>query len=588
MDQQLLAQINLWHDEEAFESIVDRLQQIPETDRDYEVIIQLARALNNTDRYREALQQLSLIAEPGKNDPLWHFRQGYAYYFLARYVDALQAFDLSSRLDPQSEPTLEFLEWTKPLAEKMVLQHKRYVEESTAVGQNRGTGNDAPFASFDLQSFWEDSDYARKSYVLPPPTTELISSIEQELGYKLPASYIALMNSQNGGVPVNCRFRSEEPTSWSEDHVAITGIMGIGRNKSYTLGGDLGSRFMIEEWGYPDLGIVICDCPSAGHDVIMLDYRFCGPEGEPAVVHVDQEDEYNITYLACSFEQFIIGLVHDDVFDRSAEEKEADLVKVAEGAFSPLLTELCAAVTETDNLEGKIRSICTQITEEKGYFVFQADELSTLMYDLQFWLYTKTYPNPARKKYIDDYDKLIAFGEGEFSTGGYAPAFITDWLDDRIKLGKIIVMDRTLAMTDEAIEQVLEQLNDYAVPNNKAVLHTESDGITAQLQPFIFIDHDNKSWSVILNAGTYKQELFDTRVDEGFEGSGYDWSSLAAVFLEEKMPELAEHIHFDSEADMFCVYASNREAMVSFALAFKAACEDHDLISDLFTRAELD
>ncbi|WP_341282995.1 Imm51 family immunity protein [Paenibacillus sp. FSL H8-0537] len=82
--------------------------------------------------------------------------------------------------------------------------------------------------------------------------------------------------------------------------------------------------------------------------------------------------------------------------------------------------------------------------------------------------------------------------------------------------------------------------------------------------------------------------MFDTRAEEGFQGSGYDWGSLAAVFLEEKAPELAEQIHFDPEADMFCVYSSNRKALMNFALAFKAACEDHDLISDLFTRAELD
>lgn len=63
---------------------------------------------------------------------------------------------------------------------------------------------------------------------------------------------------------------------------------------------------------------------------------------------------------------------------------------------------------------------------------------------------------------------------------------------------------------------------------------------------------------------------------------------MQLLSLEGKTPELAEHIRFDPEGGMFCVYSSNREALVSFSLAFKAACEDHNLISDLLTRTELD
>nr|WP_246553806.1 immunity 51 family protein [Paenibacillus tritici] len=108
------------------------------------------------------------------------------------------------------------------------------------------------------------------------------------------------------------------------------------------------------------------------------------------------------------------------------------------------------------------------------------------------------------------------------------------------------------------------------------------------LKPFIIVEQENGGKSVILNVNIYKTEIFAAREEEGFEGNGYDWGSLAAVFLEEKMPELAGIVRFDPEADMFCAYSSDGDALVAFATAFKRACEDDALIRDLFLRAELD
>lgn len=314
------------------------------------------------------------------------------------------------------------------------------------------------FGKVDFADFWNDSEYALEEYVGEPPTDELIASIEEELGYKLPASYIALMKQHNGGVPVDTCFPTEEATSWAEDHIAITGMMGIGREKPYSLCGEFGSPFMIEDWGYPDIGVVICDCPSAGHDVVMLDYRACGRDGEPAVVHVDQELDYAITLLAPNFAAFIQGLVNEEVFDTSEQDKQEDLRRVAHGQFSPLLSELCAHVDEVADIEGVIRTICTDIVEEKGYFAFHADERSMLMYDLQFWLYTKTFPQTTREQYLANYEKMIAFG-GAFSTGGYAPAFITDWLDARLQQGQITDSSGILRLTPSAAGELIGRLN---------------------------------------------------------------------------------------------------------------------------------
>ena len=48
--------------------------------------------------------------------------------------------------------------------------------------------------------------------------------------------------------------------------------------------------------------------------MIMLDYRACGPKGEPRVVHVDQDRDYKITPLARTFEVFIRGLRDESAF----------------------------------------------------------------------------------------------------------------------------------------------------------------------------------------------------------------------------------------------------------------------------------
>ena len=115
----------------------------------------------------------------------------------------------------------------------------------------------------------------------------------------------------------------------------------------------------------------------------------------------------------------------------------------------------------------------------------------------------------------------------------------------------------------------------------------DTNNFEASIKPFFWVEHD-KSVSVCLNVGEYKTEIFETREDEGFEGNGYDWASLAQVFLEELKPELLEIVKFDPEGSMFCAYSSDTEALKSFIISFKEACENDALIQDLFLRAELD
>jgi len=255
MNKELLEQLTRWHKDNEYKKIVSEILQIAEQDRDYDVVSHLARALNNLDRYDEALQQLLSIKRQGEYDPLWHFRTGYSYYYLSQYEDAIRAFEIANKLDPSDEDSLMFIEWSR-----------------------------------------------------------------QEIGR----------------------------LNWKQKQLA-----------------------------------------------------------------------------------------------RAKSEESND----------------------------------------KG-------------------------------------------------------------------IGKV--------------------------------------AFAAKIKPFLLVEHDSGSLSMILNVGNYKDEIFQTRANEGFEGNGYDWGSLAAIFLIEKMPQLADDIRFDPEAGMFCAYSDNREALQSFAIQFKDACEDDAVIRDLFSRAELD
>ena len=119
------------------------------------------------------------------------------------------------------------------------------------------------------------------------------------------------------------------------------------------------------------------------------------------------------------------------------------------------------------------------------------------------------------------------------------------------------------------------------------------EDLNEQLEPFklmVFDEETEDVWATLvlwLNED-YKQNVFDTRQEEGFLGNGYDWNSLATVFLEEKMPELVDALSFDSEAGLFSIGSEDVEAVKKFAVGFKAMCDDESEMTDLLSRAILD
>lgn len=313
---------------------------------------------------------------------------------------------------------------------------------------------------FDSTDFWESSEYADKEYVDEFVSEQLITKVESTLGYKLPQAYIQLMKNQNGGIPANTCFPTNERTSWAEDHVAISGIMGIGFEKTYSICGGLGSQFMIDECEYPNDGIYICTCPSAGHDMILLDYSKCGTEGEPEVVHVDQEHDYKKTFLANNFSEFIKGLVNESEYDNSEEELKETLETFKNGRFSDILQQYFKA-DKSINFDKVLRSLFEELTNEKGYFALHADPLSYLAYDIQFYLLSINKKIKSKKQFIEEYPSMVAMGNNEISTGGYAD-FFSDWYDLRIKNKEIKSgFFSSLKFTDDYKATLFKQVEKY-------------------------------------------------------------------------------------------------------------------------------
>lgn len=340
-------QLEQWNDEDEYTRCIQALNAIPEDLRNYRITYALARALENyaiigdheegtlkskrDKALLRAIDVLESVREEGQDKAEWNMRMAYAYQYLHEQEEKAIPYAWRwAELDPDDENAPAVIRECKAEIRKRQRSRKK---------KARFVPGDTPFEGFDFTDFWDDNWYAQKEYISNPPSDELIASVEKELGYKLPASYIWLMKQRNGGIPVNTCYPCDEPTSWAEDHVAITGIFGIGREKSCSLCGELGSQFMIDEWEYPAIGVAICDCPSAGHDMIFLDYRACGPQGEPAVVHVDQENDYKITHLADSFEEFIRGLEHESVYDLDDDDEnggtdEEEITQDSKGAFA--------------------------------------------------------------------------------------------------------------------------------------------------------------------------------------------------------------------------------------------------------------
>jgi hypothetical protein len=154
-----------------------------------------------------------------------------------------------------------------------------------------------------MTTVFKDSDY----YTGPALTAAVIHQAEESLGVHLPERYVSLLHEKNGGILRQACFPTSFPTAWADNHFKIQAILGLGGHWGIDSNSGQGSADQIIEWGYPNIGVVFCDMPSAGHDAVMFDYSTCGPSGDPCVVYIGEDRTPRL--IAENFEQFLSRLV---------------------------------------------------------------------------------------------------------------------------------------------------------------------------------------------------------------------------------------------------------------------------------------
>lgn len=99
----LIEKLNKLHEEGKHQEIVDEIEKLARAQLNYAILACYSRALNNLDRFEEALAIIEIIKEDGEQDFLWHYRKGYSLFYLDRDEEAAASFQRAVELSGDNE-----------------------------------------------------------------------------------------------------------------------------------------------------------------------------------------------------------------------------------------------------------------------------------------------------------------------------------------------------------------------------------------------------------------------------------------------------------------------------------------------------
>jgi len=108
----LIKLLNILHKEERHQEIIDKIESLPNEEKTTEIVGILARAYNNIDNYKKAIELLKSIEKTEENTYIWNYRIAYSYYYLDNYLKAKKYFSKAIEINPNEADSHLFLCWT--------------------------------------------------------------------------------------------------------------------------------------------------------------------------------------------------------------------------------------------------------------------------------------------------------------------------------------------------------------------------------------------------------------------------------------------------------------------------------------------
>lgn len=193
----ILRKIDAWDNEDKFLAIIDFIDKLPIEEKTPAVLSEMARACNNifwedqseeNKKYLEKAVSIFKYIQPDLGDtPSWHYRIGYAYYYLNQLEEAKQHL-LQGQEGNDAKAMLRNIE---------IAQSKGITIEQAMQG---GKGGIEYTLEIWFKHLQEKAPELYNNLNFKGATDAQLSALEQKLGVELPEDYKQLYRTFNGQV----------------------------------------------------------------------------------------------------------------------------------------------------------------------------------------------------------------------------------------------------------------------------------------------------------------------------------------------------------------------------------------------------